>query len=136
MAVKYFTIEEIKSRWEHGVYSCKDKPTRTKLPETYIFDDNLTVKENRRMVIENNNALEQEKKNIRKKQMELHNMFYDDIINYLRYGCGFTLKVSERIYNKVYSEHHSFMNDFFMYLDDTADFVREILGNWFCIGGE
>ena len=49
-------ITEIREQYNNGHYTYKDPIGRdkTRLPENYIFDENLSVKRNRELVIEHN----------------------------------------------------------------------------------
>ena len=80
-------ISDIEQWYQSGHYTYQDtssKEERTKLPETYVFDEDLSVKRNREMVAEHNAKVEELRTVARMKQQELNNKLTEDVVAYIK----------------------------------------------------
>ena len=100
----------------------------TELPADYVFDENLSVKRNREMVIEHNDKVEQYKKLKREKQSELDRKLTEDVISYIIENYELTPVQARLVELWVYNEKHHYMNDYFANIDIFAEFAEDLLG--------
>ena len=122
----HMSLQEIRDAYNRHEYQCDIKIPPT-LANSYVFDENLTIKENKQRIEEHNANIEALKKEKRDKNAELSRKLTNDIIEYLIGEYGFTRKQAEKIQNYVYIEKHAFMCDYFSAIDDIATFVSEVL---------
>lgn len=122
----YKSIEEIRRAYNNKEYQYDVRIPAT-LASTYIFDENLTIKENRRKIEEHNANVEAMKKEKLLKNAELSRKLTQDVIDYLIGEYGFTEAQAQKVQNYVYIEKHAFMGDYFSAIDDIAGFVSEVL---------
>jgi hypothetical protein len=122
----YMSIEEIKRAYNNKEYQYDIKIPPT-LANTYVFDENLTIKENKKKIEEHNAEIERLKKEKFAKNAELSRKLTNDVIEYLMGEYGFTRKQAEKVQNYIYTEKHAFMYDYFSAVDDIATFVSEVL---------
>lgn len=124
--MSYMDISEIRQAWDNGEYI--DRCTiPTKVKEGHVFDENLSVKRNREMVQEWNENVDATVKAHRERQGALYQKFTNDVVNYLMGVYGFNELQARKIEGYVYAEKHSFMSDYFGFLDEFADVVSEII---------
>lgn len=119
-------IDEIRVKYNKGEYSCSGSIPK-KLPESHVFDEELSVKRNRELVVEHNNNVDQMWRDRNKKQAELYNQLTDDIVEYIMAYYDLIEKQARTVANFVYQEHHAFMHDYFNYIDTYADFAFMLL---------
>ena len=120
-------INDIKVFYDRGEYTYRDEVRMEKLPENHIFDEDLSVRINREMVIEHNNKVDEHKVFKREKQAELDKQLTEDVIAYIKEYYPLNERQARIIENKVYTEYHSFMYDYFSYIDTFAEFAEELL---------
>ena len=119
-------ISDIKKKYDSGGYSFQiDIPT--KVPENYVFDEDLSVKKNREMVTEHNHKVEELRKEKTQKQGELARQMTSDVINYITYAYDITETQARMIEAFVYKEKHASMADYFAYIDELSSVIDEIL---------
>lgn len=122
-------IDEIRTAYENGQYTYKEIDSQDKrcLPTDYIFDENLSVKRNREMVIEHNDQVKHFKQVKQAKQAELNRKLTEDVVAYIVDAYGLTEAQARTVEHFVYSEHHAFMCDYFSYIDTFADFADDLI---------
>lgn len=122
-------INEIRAAYENGQYTYKDPTIQNKgrLPADYIFDENLSVKRNREMVIEHNNQIEYFKRVKQAKQAELDRKLTEDVVAYIVDAYNLTEAQARIVEMFVYREKHSFMCDYFSYIDTFAEFADDVI---------
>lgn len=122
----YMDISEIRTAWDNGEYIDRcDIPSKVK--DGHVFDENLSVKRNREMVQEWNENVDKLTKEHRARQGALYQKFTNDVVNYLMSVYRFNELQARKIEGYVYAEKHSFMSDYFGFLDEFADVVQSII---------
>lgn len=129
--LEYKDISVIRADYEAGKYRHQYTPSgRAKkgiLKDDFIFDENMTVKQNREMVAEHNALVKAERQDHQKRDMELFNQMRRDVVDYLMGTYGFKRPVAEKVESFTYTEKHSFMGDYFSALDEYAELVDDCL---------
>lgn len=119
-------ISEIRERYNSGYYNCKmEIPTKVK--ESHVFDENLSVKRNREMIAEHNQKVEDMKKEKMYRQANLYRQLTDDIVTYIVDSYDMSEAQARIVERYVYNAHHSFMNDYFIFIDEIACMVEDVL---------
>ncbi len=119
-------INEIRAKYNNGDYTYKvDIPK--KLPADYVFDEELSVKRNRELVQEHNDNADLMRKDKNRIQRELDRRFTYDVVVYIMENYGLTESQAKTVEDFVYQEHHSFMSDYFSYIDTFADFASNLV---------
>ena len=119
-------IIEIRDNYNNGLYTCHmEIPARVK--ENHVFDENLSVKRNREMVEEHNQRVENLKKEEREKQGELYRQLTNDVVKYIVDSYDVSEEQARIVERFVYTEKHSFMCDYFSWIDEIARMVEEIV---------
>lgn len=128
------TIDELKTAYDAGEYNTKvPYPTKGHYSSDHIFDENLTVKENREMVQQKNLEYKAAVDAHRADQMRLNTKLHADAIaataEYLEYDLGedVAARVAIEVEKRAYNDHHSSMHDYFIYLYEYADFAVAII---------
>ena len=122
-------IIEIQKDYFNGKYSPPKEAyvERKCYPENHVFDENLSVKRNREMVVEFN----EENKRKRKEYNDLCNKMFrqmqDDVVEYIMNTYSFSKQRAEKIESFVYAAKHSCMCDYFSYIDEIAELVDTII---------
>lgn len=119
-------IDEIRSKYNAGDYTYKVGIPK-KLPVDYIFDEELSVKRNRELVQEHNAKADLMQKDTRRIQRELDRRFTYDVVVYIMENYGLTERQAKAVENFAYQEHHSFMSDYFSYIDTFAEFASDLV---------
>jgi hypothetical protein len=115
-------IDEIRVNYNKGVYTYKvDIPKKVK-PD-HVFDEELSVKRNRELAQEHNDNVDQMQRDKNRKQIELDRQLRSDVAKYIMDNYGLTEKQAYRVESFTYQEKHSFMSDYFDYIDTFADFA-------------
>lgn len=122
-----FDISEIRARYDAGEYNYKYEKVPAKLLADYIFDEELSVKRNRELVIEHNQKSDEISRANKAGQAALYKQLRDDIIEYLKDSYGFTDRQAQIIESFTYVEKHSFMCDYFSGIDTFAEFAEQVL---------
>lgn len=100
--------ETIINNINSGAYNNKMKyPMDAFLSENYIFDENLSVKENRKMVEEHNQKIKDEKQKYRNESNRLEKLFERDVINYLTSTFNINVAQAELFFINAYNDSHS-----------------------------
>ncbi len=119
-------IDDIRRDWEHGAYICNMK-TPSKVKENHVFDENLSVKKNREMAIEHNEMVNRMRKEKVHKQAELDNLLHNDVIEYILDHYDMNESQAKAVEYFAYTLKHSFIGDYFSFIDELALFVEDIL---------
>ena len=119
-------IYDIKNDYNNGCYTCHmDIPARVK--ENYVFDENLSVKRNREMVMEHNQKVEDMKKEKQSKQAELYRQLTDDVVDYIVDSYDISEAQARIVERFAYAEKHSFMSDYFSWIDEVSRMVADVI---------
>lgn len=123
-------INKIRSKYNNGDYTLsKDyaKEMFSRVPLNHVFDENLSVKRNRELVIEHNQRVSQLQKERQEKQAELSRQLSEDVVNYIIENYSLTKTQAQKVESYVYQEKHAFMCDYFAYIDTFADFAEDLV---------
>lgn len=119
-------ISEIRKRYNGGYYTC-NMEIPTKVKENHVFDENLSVKRNREMIAEHNQKVDDMKKEKLNKQAELYNQFTNDVVEYIVDSYDMSEEQARIVERFVYMEKHSFMCDYFSWIDEVAYMVEDVV---------
>lgn len=127
-------IDDIRENYDTGRYSVGynypgefPEEAMKKLPIDYVFDKDLSVKRNREMVIEHNDKVEHLRARKRSLQADLDRKLTEDVVKYIEENYDLTLAQARTVEMFVYREKHSFMCDYFSYIDTFAEFADDII---------
>ena len=119
-------ITEIRQKYDSGYYTYKaDIPK--KVWDDHVFDEELSVKRNREMAIERNKKVDELQAEAKKKQNLLHWQLTEDVIGYITENYYLNEVQARKVERFVYQEHHSFMCDYFSYIDTYASFASDLI---------
>ena len=119
-------ISEIRERYNNGCYNYQTE-IPSKVFDNHIFDENLSVKRNREMVAEHNQKVEDMKKEKNQKQAELYKQLTNDVVEYIVDSYDMSEEQARIVERFVYAEKHSFMNDYFSWIDEVAYMVEDVV---------
>ena len=119
-------INEIKNKYNAGDYTYKVS-IPAKVSADHVFDEDLSVKRNREFAAEHNEKIEQMWRDKDKRQRELDQQLTNDVVEYIMAYYGLTEQQAKHVENFTYQEKHSFMCDYFSYIDTYADFAFMLL---------
>lgn len=121
----YKHIKEIRQDYDKGCYTGRTTVPE-KLGENYIFDENLSVKQNRKLVQEHNLRIERLEKASKERSVKLSKKFQSDILHYIMHEYHLNKSQAELVETYVYSEGHGFGHEYFTHIDDIAAFAEVI----------
>ena len=122
------TIEEIKRDWQDGLYYPDNKKYKLHpVSDNHIFDENLSIKENRRMIEEYNAQVKLDRIARQKEMAELSEQMHRDVVNYIVANYNLNEKQAIAVESRVYTDKHSCMSDYFYEIDEMAEFVEKLL---------
>lgn len=98
-----------------------------KLPQDYIFDENLSVKRNREMVIEHNDRVETLRARKKSLQADLDRRLTEDVVDYITENYNLSRAQARIVEMLVYQEKHAFMCEYFSYVDTFAEFAETVI---------
>lgn len=124
--MSYIDIDEISKKYNKGDYTCNMFIPQT-LGENHVFDENLSVKQNREMVREHNEKVIAMHKEKREKNNELFLKMRNEVIQYIVHTYGLSREQASIVENYVYIENHSFMCDYFSTIDEIAEMVEKVI---------
>ena len=119
-------ISEIREKWDNGGYTYKANIPK-KVCDDYIFDEDLSVRRNRELVKEHNDNVDRLQKDANRIQGELYKRLTYDVVKYIMDNYALTEAQARKVESFVYREHHSFMCDYFSYIDTYADFASGLI---------
>lgn len=96
-------------------------------PEGFIFDEDLSVKKNRELVQDHNNQVISKKQEYRHLANKLFRQLRDDVIDYIAGTYSFSKSRAQKIEEFVYASKHSYMYDYFGYIDEIANLCYDIV---------
>lgn len=128
----YKDITTIRDDYSAGVYVPSKQQTEeyaalSYYPDGFIFDENLPVKKNRELVQEHNNQVRDKKKEYRQLAEKLFRQLRDDVIEYIMGKYDFGKVRAQKIEEFVYASKHSYMYDYFLYIDEIADLFYDMI---------
>ncbi len=125
----YVDYETLEQRACNGFYYYKDtEPTMFRVSENHIFDENLSVKKNREMVIAHNEKVKEQARHRLKAGNDLRTQFFNDCVGCLieTYYWAFHKEVAEKIVSFVWNKGYDNDRDILYEIDKLANFVADI----------
>lgn len=119
-------ISEIRGKYNAGDYYYRVE-IPTKVPLDYVFDEELSVKRNRELVIEHNEKVDQMRQKKIAQQRELDQKLTNDVVEYIMAYYDLNERQARILENFVYQEYHSCMGDYFSNIDTLADLAFQLL---------
>jgi Skp family chaperone for outer membrane proteins len=98
-----------------------------KLPDNHVFDEDLTIKENRRRVAEHNAKVDELREAYQEEHAKREKQLHKDVVDYIVDCYYMSEEQAVLIENYVYDKYHSCMYDYFVEVDDLADFVKSVI---------
>lgn len=119
-------INEIRKDYREGKYNFRmDIPA--KLKENHVFDADLTIKQNKEMIEEHNKKVDELRKEMRKKNVELSQKLTNDVVAYILNNYNINETQARIIEGFVYNDKHSCMEDYFSYIDIISEMVEKVI---------
>ncbi|MED0951494.1 hypothetical protein P4T70_25900 [Bacillus mobilis] len=126
--ISYSCIDEISNAFVNKFYEpLQEYPSHRKFSEKHVFDEEKSVKWNREEVERQNEQLKQRKTEWNSEKGRLNAKLQNDCIQILKEDYNMNEAQAEKLYGYVYQEKHSYMNDFFIHLEEFAKVTKEIL---------
>jgi hypothetical protein len=119
-------ISEIRKKWDNGGYTYKSVIPK-KVSEDHVFDEDLSVKKNRELAKEHNDNVARLQEYSSRIQGELYKQLTYDIVKYIMDNYDLTEAQARKVESFVYQEHHSYMGDYFYYIDTFAEFAAGLV---------
>jgi hypothetical protein len=119
-------ISEIRKKWDNGDYTYKTDIPK-KVSEDHIFDEELSVRRNRELAKEHNQKVVELRAELQKQQNLLYQQLTDDIIKYIQENYNLNEMQARKVERFVYQEYHSYMGDYFCYIDTFAEFASDLI---------
>lgn len=124
-------FETIKNMNKLGAFDNKMKyDNRKLLSNSYVFDENITVAENRKRINDTNNEILNNRSQYNEEDNRLYNLFKKELINVLIDTSNNRLneKQANIIFNKAWQESHSGgYGDIIINAETQFDFIMEII---------
>lgn len=128
MNQEYKSIEEIKKGFYEGEYAVKIQVPQ-KLGKDYVFDENISVKKNKEMIERYNRMVDEKIKERQDQCVALSRKLTNDVVAYIVGTYNMNEAQARIVEGHAYAEKHSYMGDYFSYIDDLASFVETVLNN-------
>lgn len=102
------TIEDVSQNEIFGFYDFNEKkPDIKKLKSDYVFDENLTIKQNKDLIKKHNESYEEQMENYNKAYNDKINEFNNDMIIVIGKELNVSREKANKIFSYVYNEYHS-----------------------------
>lgn len=121
-----YDIETIKDRYASGAYNYRVK-VPNKLSDNHVFDADLTIRENRRLVEEHNAKVDELRKAYQEEHAKREKQLHKDVVDYIVDCYCMSEEQAVLIEYYVYNKYHSCMYDYFVEVDEFADFVKSVI---------
>lgn len=122
------TVQDVLKKEQNGEYDVKRDQVVTlkKVTNTHIFDEDLSVKRNKELIEQNNEAFDAQSKEYLNKRRELGNQLFQDSVSALAEEHDVSTEKATVIYNYAYRESHSAgMHEVFDTANELFEMVRE-----------
>ena len=130
--MNYKDITAIRNDYTAGAYSPStqqiDEYAALELyPDWFVFDEDFSIKKNRELVHDHNKQVASKKKEYRQLVDKLFRQLRDDVIDYIAGTYSFSKARAQKIEEFAYNSKHSYMYDYFEYIDEIADLCHDII---------
>ena len=119
------TLEDIRRDYNDGKYY-DHTVIPQKLPDSHIFDENMTIKENRERIQQHNQTVDDMKAEKMSRNAELSRQLTNDVVAYIMDTYELSAEQAAIVENYVYVEKHSFMGDYFSAIDSVAEMAESV----------
>lgn len=116
-------INEIKKLYESGHYQSKIL-IPSKVKEGYVFDEELSVRRNKELVVEHNKMVDDLRTKRNQDQNKLNNLLRSQVMTYMTDTYEITDSQASLVNAYVMSHYHSNMYDYFHYIDEVAELAE------------
>lgn len=121
------TFEEIDKRFDKGEYHIPKYPDlQHELKETYIFNENLSVKENKEKIKNHNKKIREHNYKIRsdwyKIDRKAHEKLLDDVILAIQHELGVNYELSDKFVDKYFQDSESIFSAYYDIKEDCKFF--------------
>ena len=121
-------IMEIFEDYKAGLYYPNNRDYQTSpLPENHVFDENLSVKENRERVKAHNEHCKEEAARRVKDSLDLMAKMHNDVVEYLQEEHSLSLAQARLIESRAWNKYHSCIHDFFIEVEELATWAKTLL---------
>lgn len=122
------SLEEIKEAYDNGEYKTKlSYPSGKKLKPTDFIDKSKSVTWNEEEIEKRNNELDEAYKAYRIDNNRLSNKLSADVVMALMDEYDLNKGQAELVEEITYRDHHSYMGDYFSYLDEFGEFAEKLI---------
>lgn len=121
-------IQEIKKEYLNGDKYKKPKNQLKYYPDDYVFDENLSVKENREMIRKANEEYLENGRICELKAIDNMRQFHNDIVEYIEEEYGFNYTQAVAIEARLWYENTSDIVYFFEEIDNFSYWLSEFVG--------
>ena len=122
------TFDEIKNDYNAGAYSVGNCQLHY-LNYDYIFDENLTIKENKALIEKHNKAQKEKYNEYCRKRKSADESLRADLISWLTSEYHYSLTQAKKLYSKIWDSYYDDMYLFFDNIEDEANFIQEFIAN-------
>lgn len=123
-------IEDVRKKLSNKDYENKlPYPSSSGLlKDTYVFDENLSVKANKEMVEKHNDEIKNKKKEYKEETDRLNEEFDSDVTNAIMNDYRFSEEIAQKVFSIAYREGHSSGRyEFLNWVETFGDFASDIL---------
>lgn len=122
------TVDDVITKYEQGEYSVDRRDYKlTKLASDYVFDEDLTIKANRKLIEKHNSEVEQDLKRFREDTLSLDEKLLQELGLALSSKYELSENVGIHIARMAYDKYHGNMSVFFEEAEYLSDVVVKVL---------
>lgn len=123
------TFGDVEEMLRNGEFENKiTYPTVAPLKDSYIFDENQSVKWNRKQVETHNADVKRQKEEYNSGERKTYNLFAESLKAAIAYDTGLSLEKAGIIYMKAYDDGYSDgYRSVITHASDLCDFVTELM---------
>lgn len=113
-----------------AAYGMPKNPNRTRLPDNWITDEDMSVKWNRDQVTLDHKKWDEEAKRLREKRNKKIQEAKEATLDYIQFNVGHNIcrETAEDIYNKAYEDGHAYgYSEVMIHVAELCPFVADIL---------
>lgn len=123
-------VELVRERYREDHYTPKTSDyTLVEVNDGYVFDENLTIKQNKKMIEDWNSKVRAERKRFTNDLRDLEEKLMYDLGEALNTDYKIHPELGVKVVRMAYGRYHSNMEGFFEELEFLADVVTTALNN-------
>lgn len=121
-------IRDIFEDYKAGFYFPDNRNYQTiPLRDDHVFDENLSVKENRERVKAHNERCKEESARKTRDSLLLMAKLHDDVVEYLIEEHTLTKAQAKLVESRAWEKHHSCIYDYFIEVEELATWAKTLL---------